>query len=91
MLDQEGKIKEIVKKFDLTDLKPTYTLMSPNYYIDPKRKLLGDNVRDRKAVGTLLYVLTTIRPDILACINILGRLIGFNIEINSLLENDKAF
>jgi hypothetical protein len=56
--------KDLIKKFNMTELKPVYTLMSSAASLYPYED--GETVDQREymsMIGSLLY-LTVIRPDI---------------------------
>jgi hypothetical protein len=57
-------MKDLIKKFNMTELKPVYTLMSSAASLYPYED--GETVDQREymsMIGSLLY-LTVIRPDI---------------------------
>ena len=73
-IDQENKIDELVKNFNLEEAKPCSTPMVPGYVKDnSEENLLETNTCYRRAIGGLLYIATTCRPDIAAAVNILSR------------------
>lgn len=74
MLSQESKINDLVKKFNLTEAKPTYTPLEVNYYGQTgEENILPNNEKYRQAIGTLLYIAGVSRPDIAAPVHILSR------------------
>ena len=74
LLSQSAKIAAMLDQFGMNNIKGVSTPMDTAY---PKLKgeydLLPDNELYRKAVGAMLYIATTTRPDIAAAIGILCR------------------
>jgi hypothetical protein len=57
-------MKDLMKKFNMTELKPISTLMSTATTLDPDKNIEVVDQREYKSmIGSLLY-LTTTRPDI---------------------------
>jgi len=74
LLNQSTKIAAILDKFNMNDTKGVSTPMESAYMkAEGEYDLLPDNELYRQAVGALLYVATTTRPDITAAIGILCR------------------
>ena len=74
LLNQSVKIAALLDEFNLNDAKGVSTPMEAAYMkAEGESDLLPDNELYRKAVGALLYVATTTRPDIAAAIGILCR------------------
>ena len=74
LLSQSAKIAALLDKFNMNDAKGVSTPMETAYTkAEGEYDLLPDNELYRQAVGALLYVATTTRPDITAAIGILCR------------------
>jgi hypothetical protein len=74
LLNQKAKIMAILEKFGMTDAKGASIPIDAAYLkFNGEYDLLPDNEQYREAVGALLYVATTTRPDIAAAIGILCR------------------
>lgn len=74
LLSQSAKIAAILDQFGMKDTKGVSTPMDTAYpKLEGEYDLLPDNELYRKAVGAMLYVATTTRPDIAAAIGILCR------------------
>jgi transposase InsO family protein len=74
VLSQTNKIRQIIAEFGLSDANGCTTPMNTEYLnITEDEKLLDSNEQYRKAVGALLYVAITTRPDISAAVSILCR------------------
>ena len=72
LLNQSTKIAAVLDKFGMNDAKGASTPMEAGYLkLEGEYDLLPDNELHRQAVGALLYVATTTRPDIAAAIGIL--------------------
>jgi len=74
LLSQSTKIAAILDQFGMNDTKGASTPMDTAYpKLEGEYDLLPDNELYRKAVGAMLYVATTTRPDIATAIGILCR------------------
>jgi hypothetical protein len=77
LLSQTAKLKQIISEFGLTDANGCNTPMLTDYLnIEGEENLLQSNEQYRQAVGALLYISTTTRPDITAATSILSRRIS---------------
>lgn len=80
---QSNKIIEMLEKFGLSDAKPIKIPMLPEHNKGAENsKPLPDNVLYREAIGALLYLSTTTRPDVAAAVGILCR------KVSSPTQND---
>jgi hypothetical protein len=74
LLSQSAKIEAIIKQFGMNDAKGASTPMAASYLkLNGEQEALPNNKLYRQAVGALLYIATTTRPDIAAAISILCR------------------
>jgi len=74
MLSQASKIQQIISEFGLTNANGCATPMHTDYLnIVGEENLLHSNEQYRQAVGALLYIATTTRPDIAAAVSFLCR------------------
>lgn len=73
MFSQTEKIKQIISEFGLTDANGCNTPMLTDYLNIEEENLLPSNEQYRQAVGALLYIATTTRPDITTAVSILSR------------------
>ena len=73
-LSQSAQIVAMFDQFEMKNIKGVSTPMDTAYpKLEGEYDLLPDNELCRKAVGALLYIATTTRPDIAAAIGILCR------------------
>ena len=74
LLNQSAKITALLDKFSMKDVKGVSTPMDTSYTkLEGEYDRLPDNEQYRQAVGAMLYVATTTRPDIAAAIGLLCR------------------
>jgi len=74
LLNQSAKITNILNQFGMKDSKGASTPMDTAYpKLEGEYDCLPNNDQYRQAVGALLYVATTTRPDIAAAVGILCR------------------
>ncbi|XP_064469654.1 uncharacterized protein LOC135384380 [Ornithodoros turicata] len=74
LLHQKNKIDALLEKYHLSTAKISFTPMDPDYLkFTGEEDLLPSNDLYRKAVGELLYLSTTTRPDIACATGILCR------------------
>src|SRR6218665_1275613 len=74
MLSQISKIQQIISEFGLADANGCSTPMHADYLnITGEENLLRSNEQYRQAVGALLYMATTTRPDIATAVSVLCR------------------
>lgn len=74
LLHQAKKVEKLVKEFGLQDSKPVKTPMDAGFYrSNHESPSLPDNKRYRQAIGSLMYLSTTTRPDIFSAVGILAR------------------
>lgn len=74
-LRQRHKIEEILKRFNLEDIKPTKTPMEAKFQLPVLEKTPSDCTRlpFRALVGSLSYLAHATRPDIVYAVNYLSR------------------
>jgi len=74
MLSQSAKIATVLDQFGMSDSKGASTPMDTAYpKLEGEYDCLPDNYQYRQAVGAMLYLATTTRPDIAAAMGILCR------------------
>ncbi|XP_026829092.1 uncharacterized protein LOC113562800 [Ooceraea biroi] len=75
LLSQKGKIAKLLEEYGLVEPKPMTTPMEAGFLnsrmSDSTR--LKNNCQYRKAIGSLLYIVTVSRPDIALAVGILSR------------------
>ncbi|XP_062711085.1 uncharacterized protein LOC134289179 [Aedes albopictus] len=73
-LTLKGYIEKLAEKFGMINAKGARTPMETGYIKTTEgTKALENSVNYRSLIGALLYVATNARPDIAACVSILGR------------------
>jgi hypothetical protein len=74
LLSQSAKIEAIIQQFGMSDAKGASIPMAAAYLkSNGEQEVLPNNEQYRQAVGALLYIATTTRPDIATAIGILCR------------------
>ena len=74
LLNQSAKISALLDKFNMKEAKGASTPMNAAYLkLEGEYDRLPNNELYRQAVGAMLYIATTTRPDITAAIGILCR------------------
>jgi hypothetical protein len=63
-IHQAKYTKDLIKKFDMTELKPVSTLMSTTVVLDPDKNDEAVDQREYRSMIVSLLYLTTTRPDI---------------------------
>lgn len=85
LLSQRQKIHELVEHMQMQDAHPVATPMATDFLKNQQdSKQLPDNNDYRSAIGKLLYLVTTCRPDLANAVGILSR------KVNSPTEHDWA-
>ena len=73
-IHQRRKIEDLVTQFGLQDAKPVKIPMEAGFMnSNAESTLLSDNRKYRQAIGSLLYLAVTSRPDISSAVGILSR------------------
>jgi hypothetical protein len=79
-LDQSKYVNEILTKFKMLDCKPMATPMDTNHALSikmcpttPEARREMSNIPYREAVGSLMYLAVSSRPDIATAVNIVSR------------------
>lgn len=65
-MTQRGYIKDILKRFGMSDANPVSTPLDPNVKLNPSREINGESEKlpYRELVGALTYIANCTRPDI---------------------------
>ncbi|GJT54841.1 zinc finger, CCHC-type containing protein [Tanacetum coccineum] len=75
VITQSYYIEKILKKFNREDCSPVSTLVDPVEKIKPNRGKHVDQLEYSRAIGCLMYVMTSTRPDIAYAVGRLSRFI----------------
>ncbi|GKC14299.1 zinc finger, CCHC-type containing protein, partial [Tanacetum coccineum] len=73
VITQSHYIEKILKKFNCEDCSPVSTLMDPVEKLKPNTGKLVDQLEYSRAIGCLMYAITSTRPDIAYAIGKMSR------------------
>lgn len=73
-IGQASCIRNMIRRFGLEDAKPSNVLLDQGYLsTEDNSHPLNENLKDRAAIGSLLYISYNTRPDIAAATSILAQ------------------
>jgi hypothetical protein len=88
-LSQKHYIEKIIKQFNFENSKDSNIPIQPNHNLTSKLENKKDNLREqvdqnkyRKLIGSLIYLMTSTRPDICYAVGILSRFMSNPLELH---------